>query len=97
MFLLYNARMDMHTRHNQNRERNKIAFAALQSMGMVPKSKMWKFYKNVSNGWNQLDSEFVECRRVQKTTLRYQELEQNYNECITVFEQYSLIAALQYA
>ena len=66
-------------------------------MGMVPKSKMWKFYKNVSKAFAELDAENVNCRRVQKTTAKYQELEQKYYECITVFEQYSIIAALQYA
>ncbi len=63
---------------------------------MVPKSKMFKFYKSVTHAFTELDKEHVECRRLKKVTLKYTELEQKFHECVTVFEQYSIMAALSY-
>ncbi len=88
--------MDILERHARNRLKNEECFAQLQSMGIVPKSKMFKFYKNVSQAFTELDKEAVECRRTKKVTLKYTELERNFHECITIFEQWSIMAALSY-
>jgi hypothetical protein len=65
-------------------------------MDMVPKSKMFKIYRNVSRAWMLLDMEMVECRRLKRITPKYTDLERNLNECVTVFEQWSIMAALTY-
>ena len=44
-----------------------------------------------------MDQEFVNCRRNKKISIKYTELEQQFNESIIVFEQYSIIAVLQYS
>ena len=88
--------MDLHEQHNQNPEKLQGCFAQLQNMALVPKSRMFKFYKNVTHAFNELDKEHVECRRIKKITLKYTELEQKFRECVTVFEQYSIVAALSY-
>jgi hypothetical protein len=43
-----------------------------------------------------LDIEMVECRRLKRVTPKYTDLERNLNECVTVFEQWSIMAALTY-
>ena len=88
--------MDILARHAQNRDKQLACFTQLQGMSIVPKSKMFKFYKNVSAAFTELDKEMVECRRMSKITTRYESLERKYYECITVFEQWSLMAVLTY-
>lgn len=88
--------MDIFDRHNRNRAKQQECFAQLQGMGIVPKSKMFKFYKNVSNAFTELDKEFVECKRTSKITAKYESLESKYYECITVFEQWGIMAVLTY-
>ena len=88
--------MDIVARHQQNSQKLQYCFQQLQSMDMVPKSKMWQFYKNVSNAFTELDREMVDCRRHSKITPRYNTLERRYYECITVFEQWIIMAALTY-
>ncbi len=82
--------------HTHNQAKLEACFAQLQSMGMIPKSKMFKFYKNVRTAWNELDREYVNCRRARKITLKYTELTVEFEESIKVFEQYSIMAALMY-
>jgi hypothetical protein len=91
---MYNS--EMQERHDLNRKKLEECFAQLQGMSMVPKSKMFKFYKNASLAFTSLDKEFVECRRLKHISSRYETLEQQYNECITVFEQWSIMATLMY-
>lgn len=88
--------MDIQAHHQNNHQKSLDCFAQLQSMDTVPKSKMFKIYRNVSKTWTELDKEFVECRRVKRITLKYTELERQLAECITVFEQWSIMAALTY-
>ena len=83
--------------HAQNHEKVKQCFVQLQSMDMVAKSKMFKFYKNVSKKWEEMDKEFVNCRRSRRVTPKYTDLELELNDCIRTFEQYSIIATLMYA
>lgn len=65
-------------------------------MDMIPKSKMFKIYRNVSKAWTELDKEFVNCRRIKHITPKYADLERTLDECITVFEQWAVMAALMY-
>ena len=88
--------MDLHTTHSQNKQKADACFEQLQTMDIVPKSKMFKIYRNVSKAWTDLDIEFVECRRTKRLTPKYTDLERNLNECVTVFEQWSVMAALMY-
>ena len=88
--------MDMHSTHAQNKQKADSCFAQLQAMDMIPKSKMFKIYRNVSKAWTDLDIEFVECRRLKRITPKYTDLERNLNECVTVFEQWTVMAALMY-
>lgn len=86
----------MQEQHDQNRAKLQECFVQLQAMDIVPKSKMFKFYKNASHAFNEMDREFVECRRLKHITARYETLEQQYYECITVFEQWAIMATLMY-
>jgi hypothetical protein len=86
----------IYTIHTQNKYKADNCFEQLQTMDMVPKSKMFKIYRNVSRAWMLLDMEMVECRRLKRITPKYTDLERNLNECVTVFEQWSIMAALTY-
>lgn len=86
----------MEQRHAQNKQKVDNCFTQLTNMGTVQKSQMWKFYRNVSKAWVELDKEFVSCRRIKHFTPAYTDAEQNLDECIKVFEQYSIVAALMY-
>jgi hypothetical protein len=44
--------------------------------------------------WDQLDKELVECRRHNKPTVRYQEIEQDLLNRIELMEQYITFATL---
>lgn len=89
--------MDPNTQlHTANKHKVDKCFAQLQSLDMVPKSKMFKIYRNVSRVWIQLDGEFVECRRTKRITPKYTDLEHNLNDCVKVFEQWIVMAALMY-
>lgn len=86
----------MEDQHKQNHKKLQEIFAQLQGMPMVTKSKMWKFYRNVGAAYSELDKEYVNCRRVKTLTSKYKVLEKNYYECITVFEQWSIMATLMF-
>lgn len=86
----------LYTLHVQHKYKAENCFEQLQSMDIVPKSKMFKIYRNVSKAWTDLDIEFVECRRLKRITPKYTDLVRNLDECVTVFEQWSIMAALTY-
>lgn len=88
--------MDILLVHAQNQQKTENCFKQLQTMGIVPKSKMFKFYKNVSKAWSDLDNEFVNCRRTKKITPKYTDLEKLLHECVETFEQWSVMVALMY-
>ena len=88
--------MDLKAHHYGNHQKANDCFAQLQAMDLVPKSKMFKIYRNVSKAWVELDKEFVNCRRTKHITPKYTDLEKQLAECITVFEQWAVMAALMY-
>jgi hypothetical protein len=44
--------------------------------------------------WDELDKELVECRRHNKPTIRYQEIEQDLQVRLDIMEQYITFATL---
>lgn len=44
--------------------------------------------------WDELDKEMVECRRLNKSTIRYQEIEQDLGARLDLMEQYLTFATL---
>jgi hypothetical protein len=44
--------------------------------------------------WDELDKELVECRRMNKTTIRYKEIEQDLVTRLDIMEQYLTFATL---
>jgi len=47
-------------------------------------TKMWA---NCARLWNELDNEFVQCRRYQKVTPKYTEIAENLDKSLVVLEQ----------
>jgi hypothetical protein len=85
------------TVHTQNYQKQQACFQQVQAMSnLQAKSRIWPIYRNVSKSWDEMDREFVNCRRQRKLTVRYRDLEQKFEECITTFNHWALIAALTY-
>jgi hypothetical protein len=60
------------------------------------RSTLYKFYKNCRDIYTKMDKEMVLCRRKDKLTLKYTELEAQFTEAINTFEQWAVMAALMY-
>ena len=63
---------------------------------MRARSTLFKFYRNCSDCYKELDREMVNCRRTRRVTPKYTELEARYKESITVFEQWTVMAKLMF-
>jgi hypothetical protein len=66
------------------------------SLDIRARSTLYKFYKNCREIYTEMDKEMVNCRRRDKLTQKYTELEVKYVEAITTFEQWTVMAALMY-
>lgn len=87
--------MDIHGRHLKNHAKLDECLMALQRIDdIVRKSQMWTFYNTTRRCWSAMDKEFIECRKYKKITLKYSELESDFNECIQEFHRWSLMAIL---
>jgi hypothetical protein len=72
-------------------------FKILQSTTDIrAKSQLYKFYINCKYALVALDRESVECRRLKKVTPKYTELENSLKDCIHTFDQWVVMAALQF-
>lgn len=63
---------------------------------MRARSDLYKMYQNCKKIYIELDKEAVECRRLKRETIKYNELEQKLNESITEFEHWITYASLLY-
>lgn len=52
---------------------------------------MWRHAKNL---WNLMDQEMVQCRRVNKHTVKYQDFERQLADALENIEQYLTFATL---
>jgi len=55
---------------------------------------MRRLWRPARSLWNELDKELVECRRLNKHTVRYQEIAQDLLNRIELMEQYITFATL---
>jgi translation initiation factor 2 beta subunit (eIF-2beta)/eIF-5 len=87
----------MQQQHQANRDRLDECLTALQdTKDMKAKSSLWKFYENCRRTWIELDKEMVECRRRQRVTHKYTELQAQFDEYVKHFEQWIIMAKLMY-
>jgi hypothetical protein len=89
--------MEITAQHSDNHSKLSVCFDQLNGLGTMPRSKMCKIYDNIRQIWSAMDSEFVECRRRQRLTLKYTELQTKYLDSIKVFEQWTIMATLIYS
>ena len=61
------------------------------------RSELFKLWKNCVNIRTEMDKEMVQCRRYQRVTPKYTELEAQLNEAIQNFEHWVTYARLLYA
>lgn len=72
-------------------------FKQVQStQDMRARSQLFKLWKNCVNIRTEMDKELVNCRRYQRVTPKYTELESTLNESIQNFEQWVTFARLLY-
>ena len=87
----------MQAQHQANRDRLDECLTTLQeTRDMRAKSSLRKFYENCRRTWVELDNEMVECRRRQRVTHKYTELQAQFDECVKHFEQWIIMAKLMY-
>ena len=63
---------------------------------MRARSTLYKFYRNCREIYTEMDKEMVNCRRRDKLTQKYTELQAQFTEAINTFEQWAVMAALMY-
>jgi hypothetical protein len=73
--------------HRRLEESRRVAFR-LHDNNLV---KMWG---NCARLWNDLDGEFVQCRRYQKITPKYTEIAENLDKSLVVLEQQLIFGSL---
>ena len=87
----------MQAQHRANRDRLDECLIALQNTAdMRAKTTLWKFYENCRRTWVALDTEMVQCRRRQRVTHKYTELQAQFDEYVKHFEQWVIMAKLMY-
>jgi hypothetical protein len=87
----------MDTQHRANqRQLEECLFAMLETPNMKAKKDLRRFYENCRKAYAELDKEMVECRRRQRITHKYTELQAQFDECIKHFEQWLIMAKLLY-
>jgi hypothetical protein len=87
----------MQEQHQANGDRLTGVLTVLQKTEDIrAKSALWKFYNNTRLVWTELDKEMINCRRRSTVTLKYTELEEEFNETIRIFEQWAIMASLIY-
>lgn len=67
-----------------------------QTTDTQARSQLYKLYNNCRKKFDELSKESVECRRMKKVTAKYTEIEQQLQECIHNFEQWTFFAKLIY-
>jgi predicted nuclease with TOPRIM domain len=67
-----------------------------QTTDAQARSQLYKLYNNCRKKFDELSKESVECRRMKKVTTKYTEIEQQLQECIHNFEQWTFFAKLIY-
>ena len=55
---------------------------------------MRRFWRPARSLWDELDKELVECRRLHKPTVKYQDIEQDLRNRLDTMEQYITFATL---
>ena len=88
--------MDIQKIHAQNYQKAENCMDQWRELGIVSRSQLWKFVQNVNNAWAEMDKEFVACRRFGRITTKYTELESKFLDCVTVYEQWLVMAALMH-
>lgn len=73
-------------------------FKQVQATGdMRARSQLFKLWKNCVNIRTEMDKEMVQCRRYNRVTPKYTELESQLVESISNFEQWVTFARLLYS
>lgn len=63
---------------------------------MRARSQLMKMYWNCKNVYDSISKESVECRRLQRVTPKYTELEQKFEQYVLELEQWATFAKLLY-
>lgn len=71
-----------------------VTFFQIVDLGPGQREDMRRLWRPARALWDELDRELVECRRLHKPTIRYQELEADLIERLDLIEQYLTFATL---
>jgi hypothetical protein len=70
--------------------KHRIDVAFFQIIEMPPgmREDLRRMWRGTRNLWNQLDIELINCKRLNKVTPKYTELEAELNQCLLTLEGY---------
>ena len=70
------------------------AFFQIIELDPIQRRDLQKMWRVARSKWNELDYELITCRKLNRTTIKFQELEKNLVERLEVIEQYLTFALL---
>ena len=71
-----------------------VAFFQIIGLEINQRKDLQHMWRHARNIWDLMDQEMVQCRRVNKPTVKYQELEQQLTEFMETIDQYLTFATL---
>ena len=70
------------------------AFFQIIELDPIQRRDLQKMWRVARSKWNELDYELITCRKLNRTTIKFQELEKDLVERLEVIEQYLTFALL---
>lgn len=88
---MYNSNMDANV---TLKHRLDVIFFQIVQLQPALREDMRRMWRPARDLWNILDRELVECRRLNKHTVKYQEVEQDLINRLDIMEQHITFATL---
>jgi hypothetical protein len=88
--------MDMQNEHQANYSKVQECITVLDTVPTAARIELVRFLTNIRKCWADMDNEMVECRRRQRVTHKYTELQTEFDGRVQHFEQWIVMAKLMY-
>ena len=86
----------MQAQHQANYNKMQECVDMVDTLDMSARLDISRFLTNIRKCWVDMDNEMVECRRRQRVTHKYTELQTEFDGRIKHFEQWAIMAKLMY-
>jgi hypothetical protein len=86
----------MQAQHQANYLKMQECIKVFDDISGKARIELLRFLTNVRRCWADMDNEMVECRRRQRVTHKYTELQTEFDDRVKHFEQWIIMAKLSY-